>query len=119
MLVAEFKTADEVNSFTKDVVLSSDNSIQHNGENFIIFYEATKDKYEEVFINKMLDGLNRNLFHERVRLASLDAEVNEFKDKGGKSQVFDDVLKRQKEAKDNIRLFEAKIAGLQEWIKQR
>ena len=115
MHVAQFKTADEVNEFTKTVVLHEQNPIQHNGEDFIVFYEAKKDDYENYFLNRMIEGLTRNLFHEEVRHASLEAEVKEFTDNGGKSDAFDDVMKREKEARQNIKLFKAKIASLEAW----
>ena len=119
MYVAEFKTADEVNKFVETVVLSDQSPVQHNGENFIVFYEAKKDGYQDHFIARMKEGLARNLFHEEVRKVALDAEVDEYKEIGTNNNSFDDVKKRQKEADENIKIFKAKIKGLDAWTNKK
>lgn len=118
MFVAQFKTAEEVNEFVTTVVLSESNPVQNNGEDFIVFYEATKKDYKEVFYNKMIEGLTRNLFHEEIRLAALDAEVLSL-ESGKDGDKLVESKKRQKEAKDNIEIFKTKISGLQAWYNMK
>lgn len=114
MFVAQFKTAEETNDFIKTVVLSDSNPVQNNGEDFIVFYEATKETYEEVFYNRMIEGLTRNLFHEELRLASIQAEVDAL-ESGKDGEKLVESKKRLDEAKSNINIFETKISGLQAW----
>lgn len=108
----------EANDFIQSVVLMQEGSIQVTSNNeIVIFYQETKEDYQTHFVDNMIESLKRNLFHEQVRKASLDLEVEIYKEKGGKSDDFDSAIKRQKEARDNINLFEAKIKGLESWTK--
>lgn len=115
MYIKTFNNEADTNAFIDTVVLAQEHPIQFTGDHFVVFYEATKDNYQDTFIDRMLSGLKNNLFHEQVRKASVDAEVEVFKDKGGKSDDFDEALKRQREAEKNIQLFESKIAALEQW----
>lgn len=118
MKVKTFPLSQEqkANEFIDSVVLVEEGAVQVTSDNtIVVFYKAPKETYQEHFVNEMLESLHRNLFHEQIRKYAVDAELQEYKDKGGKTEGFDDVIKRQKEANDNIRMFEAKIAALESW----
>ena len=106
----------EANEFIDSVVLVEEGAVQVTSDDtIVIFYKETKENYQKHFVDEMLDSLRRNLFHEQIRKHALDAEVKQYTDNGGKSESFDDAMKRQKEASDNIHMFESKIAALESW----
>lgn len=105
---------DEATEFVNSVVLT-DNGVQFSESNIVVTYYETKDKYEEAFVAQMREGLERNLFHEKVRQAISDAEYNYRKDKGTNQKGFDEAQDKQKEVETNIALFETKIKALDEW----
>lgn len=115
MYVKTFTDEKEVNKFMDSLAPSDQNNIHYAEDRFIVFYESTNKDYQKHFLNQMLTGLNNNLFHERVRKASADAEVEKMKELGTNLEGFDEAKNRQKEADRNIQLFEAKIAALQVW----
>lgn len=107
---------DKANEFIQSVVLLDEGSVQVTSDNtIVIFYKEFKENYESYFVAEMIESLKRNLFHEQIRAASFEAEIEVYRDKGGKSEGFDDVLKRSREATENIRMFENKIAALETW----
>lgn len=118
MFVAQFKTAAEVNEFVEKVVLSDSNPIQNNGDYYIVFFEAMKDEYEDVFYERMIDNLSRNLFHEELRKAAVEAEVDAL-ESGKDGDKLVESKKRLEEAKSNINIFKTKISGLQAWYNMK
>lgn len=118
MKIKTFALEDQkaANDFIDSAVLLPDGAVQVTGSNnIVIFYEETKDKYEKYFVDNMLSSLKKNLFHEQVRQASAQAEVDYYKANGGKSNNFDKAIKNVKESTDNIEVFEAKITALESW----
>lgn len=102
----------EANAFIETVtepqVTITDNTIA-------VTYQATKEGYEEYFVTMMIEALKRNLFNETVRKVALDAEMEESKNHGTSFPDFDELLKKQKEADQNIKRFTTKIAALEAW----
>lgn len=115
MYIQTFNTAEETNEFMKTLVNSDRNNIHYADGQFVVFYEHTKDGYEEHFVDNMLSGLTSNLFHETIRLAAVEAEIKKMQESSVASEKFDDAMKRKKEAQDNIKLFEAKIEAMNAW----
>lgn len=105
---------DEATEFVSNVVLT-DNGVQFSDSNIVVTYYETKENYEDTFVAQMREGLERNLFHEKVRQAVAAAEYNYRKDKGTNQKGFDEAQDKQREVETNIQLFEAKIKALDEW----
>lgn len=105
---------EEANSFLETVV-TGENGIQVVDDTIVVFYEATKEEYETKFLDRMAEGLKRNLFHEAVRQAVTDAEYEVAKEKGTSYPNFDELSKKKDEIGENIKTFEAKIAALESW----
>lgn len=108
---------EQANDFIQSAVLLEEGSVQVTSDgNIIIFYRALKEDYENAFVQEMISNLKRNLFHERVRQASNDAEFSSLKEAGRSTYPeFDEAGKKQKEITQNIANFEAKIAALESW----
>ncbi len=116
MQIAIFKTEAEANAFIPTVELTEQGSVQVTTDNnIVVFYNGTKETYKERFIDRMLEGLRNNLFHEEVRLIAATAEVDSRKEKRTNMKGFDDVLTKQKDAETNIEIFKSKIAALEAW----
>ena len=113
-MIKTFKLEDytEANEFMETVV---EPQVTITDNVIAITYNSTKANYEEYFTAFMLDGLNRNLFNERIRKVALDAEFAEAKDAGTSLPLYDELNGKQKDADMNIRRFEAKIAALEAW----
>ena len=107
----------EANDFIKTVVLT-EGGLQVVDNKVVIFYQATKEDYQTAFVDRMIDGLTQNLFHEKVRKVTIDSEYETAKEKGTSYPNYDEVVKKAKECEQNILTFEAKIAGLVEWKAQ-
>lgn len=101
----------EVNAFLETVtepnITVTDNAI-------VVNYQTTKDNYEAYFVGFMVDSLKRNTFNEMIRKLALDAEIEEMKDRTNYPE-YDELVKKQKEADQNIKRFDAKIAALEAW----
>jgi len=116
MFIAIFKTEAEANAFIPTVELVEQGAVQVAADgSVVVFYNGTKDSYRERFINRMIEGVTNNLFHEEIRLAAATAEVDARKEHGTNLEVFNQALDRQKEAEKNIDVFKAKIAALEKW----
>ena len=115
MYVKTFKTTEEVNEFMDTLVNSEKNNIHYADGEYVVFYEHQKEGYEQHFVNQMISGLSTNLFHEKIRLASIDAEIKKMQESAVKSDKFDDAMKRQKDARDNVKIFEAKLEAMKSW----
>ena len=111
----DIKDTEAVNEFIDSHVLLEDGAVQVTSDGIVVFYKASKEEYPQTFLSEMIENLKRNKYHEEVRLAAMSAELEVYKDKGGKSTDFDEVLKKQKDATHNIRLFDSKITSLEEW----
>jgi acylphosphatase len=116
MNIQIFKTTEEANAFIPTIELAEQGGVQvlPDGE-IAVFFNGTKETYKERFLTRMIEGLENNLFHEEIRLASATAEVETRKDKGTNLKGFDASLEKQKEAQLNIDIFKAKIQALQAW----
>lgn len=116
MQIAIFSTQEEANTFIPTVELTEQGAVQIMPDGKIaVFYNGTKETYQARFIERMLEGLKNNLFHEEVRLAAATAEVESRKEKGTNLKNFDGALEKQKEAQANIDIFKAKIDALEAW----
>lgn len=105
----------EANEFIDSVVIQ-DGGVQVVDNSIVIFYHENKETYEETFVHQMIDGLKRNLFHEKVRQVSNDAEREHWKEKGTNLKEFDEAEKTSSEINRNITLFKNKIEALEAWI---
>ena len=115
MYVQTFKTPEEVNAFMETLVNSEKNNIHFADGQFIVFYEHTKDGYEQHFVDQMINGLTSNLFHEKVRLAAANAEIKKMQESAVNGDKLSKAMERQKDARDNIKLFEAKLEAMHSW----
>lgn len=114
--VFPIKDEKEVNEFLNTVVLVEDGAVQVTSENtIVVFYRDTKKNYETSFVGEMLEGLKRNLFHETIRKASLEAEFKAAEKRGTNYPEYDAAKKKLREAEQNITMFELKIKALEEW----
>jgi acylphosphatase len=116
MNIQIFKTTEEANAFIPTVELAEQGGVQVLPDGQIaVFFNGTKETYKERFTDRMINGLEDNLFHEEIRLVSATAEVESRKDKGTNLVGFDEILKKQKEAQTNIEIFKSKIQAIEAW----
>lgn len=118
MQVKVFELSEEkkANKFIDSVVLPEQGAIHVVDDKIVVFYESSTEDYESFFIDRMIDNLKRNLFHEKVRKAATDAEYESTKEEGRTTYPeFDELNKKQREIDQNIAIFKAKIKGLEEW----
>ena len=116
MYVKTLKTDKEANAFIDTVVMGDTGQIQVNAEgNFVVFYDIEKTGYETKFLDEMIERLGRNLFNEKVLLVSREQDHATAQEKGTSYPEFDESLKKLTETQENIKTFEAKVAGLTEW----
>lgn len=109
--IADYDAATE---FISGVVLQ-ENGVQFSDSNIVVTYYETKENYEDAFVSQMRAGLERNLFHEKVRAMVSDADYEYRKEKGTNQKGFDQAQDQQKEIKENIELFEVKLKALDGW----
>lgn len=102
---------EEVNAFLETVtepqITITDNAI-------VVNYQTTKADYSKYFVNFLIDSTKRNLFNEVIRKVALDAEIEELKERTNYPE-YDELVKKQKDANQTIKRFEAKIKALEAW----
>lgn len=114
----------EANEFINSVVVLQESGVQVTSEGrIVVFYEETKDAYNEYFVRTVIDNLKRNLFHEQIAQKSAKAEYDFALSKAGtKSDKSPEArTAREKERNlvtksENIELIESKIATYEAWI---
>lgn len=115
MKIATFNNETEANKFIEGVVLAEQSPIQYADGTIVVFYEATQEEYQRHFVEKMIRSLENNLFHEEVRKAAIDAELEARTKHGTHKKEYQEAEKRQKDAKENIDLFESKLNAMKAW----
>lgn len=119
MKIKIFTTAeeDQINDFIGKVKVSEQNGIQITSDHeVVIFYEETQEEYKPKYLKRLLENLQKEVFHEEIRLISLKADLEkaieqqgDYSDKSPEGKVRKEKEKSIKTSEENIELFRTKI----------
>lgn len=116
MKIQTFDTTEEANKFIDTVVMEEGGQIQYTHDGKVaVFYDCTKDEYEQHVIDRTIEKVKQSLFNNQTSQVAADAEVETFKNEGGKSEDFDDAIKKQSAGRQGIKVLENKLKALEEW----
>lgn len=115
MKIKVFKTSETelANDFIKDVDLIGDNPVQVTSDNEIVIFYLEKEHYEEGYAKRVMESLKRNLFHEEMRLISIELEV-QLAIRKNEKELIENKEEQLKASKENIELLKKKIAAYEQ-----
>lgn len=116
MKIKIFDTSEEANAFIDTVVMDDYGQIQYTADGKIaVFYDVEKSNYKDYLVDRTIERVERSLFNQQTNQVAATAEVETFRDEGGKSKDFDEAMEKRKGIDQGVKVLQRKLAALEAW----
>jgi hypothetical protein len=109
MFIKTFTSDEDANAFIPTVELLEQGAVHYVDGKIIVFYRGPKETAQSRAITERIDAIKHNIFLEKLRKATIQAELEVFKDN---KERFYETEERLTKSQEDIDLMEARLQAL-------